>query len=313
MGKVLSKEDIRQMIEDNSDCIFINKYKEKGQIIVDLRCDCGNTFTQRLSKFKNSPYKKCKKCICKVKISPRKFKKEDVDFYLNKYDLKILEDYKSVDHESLFQCGCGRNFYSSFYKIKKSKYKKCRICVGNISGERQSWTHDQFLDKISNLKNIDEYEILTKYKRSFEKIKILHKKCNTITELTPKNLINGQRCSRCSKSMGEIKIRDYLTNNNINFIPEYRFNECIDLRPLPFDFYLPEYNIAIEMQGEIHYEEFLYGRSKGFFGGVSGFLKRKKHDLLKTRFCRKNNVKLIHINYYEKNTINKTLKYLLKR
>ncbi len=312
MAKKFSVEDIRNIIENTSKCKFLSHYKEKGQIIVNLECDCEKEFSQRLSKFKDSPYKKCKKCTTSEKMSNSHRLKDEVVFeYLNNFGLKILEKYKGVDIEALFECSCGREFSSTFYKIKKSKYKKCRKCVDNMSSDRQKWTNDEFLNRISNLPNIDEYEILTEYKGSQVKIEILHKTCGTETKLTPRMLIEGQRCRFCSKSLGERKIEKYLIDNNINFKAEYRFKNCRDKRPLPFDFYFPDHNIAIEMQGEIHYEEFLYSRSKGFFGGVKAFLLRKKHDLMKSKYCRENNIRLIHIHYYEKNVINKTLKHLL--
>jgi len=39
-----------------------------------------------------------------------------------------------------------------------------------------------------------EYRLLTPYKKSKEKVKILHLKCNTIFEITPQNFKKGQRC-----------------------------------------------------------------------------------------------------------------------
>ena len=44
-------------------------------------------------------------------------------------------------------------------------------------------------------------------------------------------------------------ICDTLQELNITYIEQYRFNDCRDRRPLPFDFYLPEYDIYIEHFG----------------------------------------------------------------
>ena len=37
------------------------------------------------------------------------------------------------------------------------------------------------------------------------------------------------------------------------FESQKRFKDCKDKRQLPFDFYLPSYNVCIEYQGEQHY------------------------------------------------------------
>jgi len=47
-----------------------------------------------------------------------------------------------------------------------------------------------------------------------------------------------------------------LIKNNINFISQYKFKDCIfpDTKyPAIFDFYLPDKNICIEYDGEQHF------------------------------------------------------------
>ena len=51
------------------------------------------------------------------------------------------------------------------------------------------------------------------------------------------------------ESLGETKVRVYLTENNIKYIPQYRFPNCKNKLQLPFDFYIPEMNICIEYNG----------------------------------------------------------------
>lgn len=67
---------------------------------------------------------------------------------------------------------------------------------------------------------------------------------------------NGiNKCRSCSRkeSVGERMIKDYLTDNQIRFEPEKRFDDCKDNKKLPFDFYLIDYNALIEFDGEQHY------------------------------------------------------------
>lgn len=67
----------------------------------------------------------------------------------------------------------------------------------------------------------------------------------------------------------------------------------MDIRPLPFDFYLPEYNICIEYDGEQH------NRSVKHFGGDKAFYTRIKHDNIKNEYCKNNGISLLRIPYFK--------------
>lgn len=70
---------------------------------------------------------------------------------------------------------------------------------------------------------------------------------------------------------------------------------------LPFDFYLPFYNLCIEYDGELHY------RCSEMFGGQKSLDRIKRHDDIKTKWCKENNIKLLRIHYLKKSKINKIL------
>ena len=102
---------------------------------------------------------------------------------------------------------------------------------------------------------------------------------------------------------GEIKIINFLENNNIRYIIQHKFNDCIGLkRKLPFDFYLLEQNICIEYDGGQHFEPVER------YGGEEGFKKRQKLDQIKTDYCKNNNIKLIRIPYWDFKSIEQILK-----
>ena len=111
-------------------------------------------------------------------------------------------------------------------------------------------------------------------------------------------------CPNCSKkfgSSGELKIHNYLFQNEINYEKEKCFEKCVGERKLPFDFYLPEYNMCIEYQGQQHYHPV------EVFKGESGFKLRQKYDKIKKDFCINNGIKLIEIPYWEYENIEKIL------
>lgn len=89
-------------------------------------------------------------------------------------------------------------------------------------------------------------------------------------------------CRRCNPIESETKIskkiRDILEDNKINFIP----NDRKLIYPYEVDFYIPEYNLAIEVNGNYFHSE-LMGQ------------KNKNYHLVKTKLCNDKKIKLIHI------------------
>ena len=65
-------------------------------------------------------------------------------------------------------------------------------------------------------------------------------------------------------SSGERAAEKIFKQYNINFIPQKRFDDCRDVYTLPFDFYLPDYNLIVEIMGEQH------ERPVEIFGGQEG-------------------------------------------
>ena len=92
-------------------------------------------------------------------------------------------------------------------------------------------------------------------------------------------------------------IRKILEDNHIAFEREKSFSDCRDTKPLPFDFYLPNYNLCIEFDGQHHFED------RGF-----GNLEiTKKHDEIKNQYCQNNNINLLRIPYWNGNDIEKII------
>jgi hypothetical protein len=85
---------------------------------------------------------------------------------------------------------------------------------------------------------------------------------------------------------------------------QYKFDGCRNKLPLPFDFYLPEYNTCIEFDGEQHYS------INDFFGGKEAFVKLKINDSIKDEYCRISKINLIRIKKLE--DINNKLNFLNK-
>jgi hypothetical protein len=168
----------------------------------------------------------------------------------------------------------------------------CRKCGIESSRVKQTRYSDDLIHACSiKHKNFYDYS-LTNYINKHIKIKIICPK-HGIFEQLANNHLNGHGCPICKYSKGELKIKHYLTEKEIVFIPQKRFKDCKDKHTLPFDFYLPDYNVCIEYNGEQHYT------SVSFWGGDDGLKIRKKRDKIKNKYCKDNNIILIIIKYDE--------------
>lgn len=103
------------------------------------------------------------------------------------------------------------------------------------------------------------------------------------------NVIQCYSCS-CKESSGESIVRSYLDDHQIGYIPQKRFKDCRDIKPLPFDFFLPAYNICIEFDGKQHFED---------LEGFTDLDTVQRHDGIKTQYCIDHGIKLIRIPYYD--------------
>lgn len=96
-------------------------------------------------------------------------------------------------------------------------------------------------------------------------------------------------CKICNHniSYGEREITKLLNNLKIDYKTQYYIKaEGIGLK---IDFYLTEYNKAIEFDGDLHF------RNTEFFGGIKKFERTKYLDILKTQYCANNNIHLLRI------------------
>jgi len=114
-------------------------------------------------------------------------------------------------------------------------------------------------------------------------------------------------CVGMRTSFGERKIKEFLDDNLIKYEREKKFDTCKNTKCLPFDFYLPDYNICIEYDGQQHFN------IVSIYGGEDSLKKIKINDNIKNNWCSENNIKLIRIPYIKKNKIYTILNELFNK
>lgn len=120
-------------------------------------------------------------------------------------------------------------------------------------------------------------------------------------EAKPCDIKNSNKwCPICNESHGENMIEKYLTHNQIFHLREVKFDDCKNHYKLPFDFYLPDYDIIIEFDGRQHFEPVnFYGCSDE--RALETHINLKRNDEIKNIYCKERNIKLIRIPYTIKN------------
>lgn len=123
-----------------------------------------------------------------------------------------------------------------------------------------------------------------------------------VQEKAINSFFKSYNCPHCKASKGETKLASILNNHSIDFITQYKFDDCRDKYPLPFDFYLTNYNICIEYDGELHYSP-LYLKQWTREEAVQKLIETQNRDDIKNKYCKEKNIPLIRIPYWELNNM----------
>jgi len=121
---------------------------------------------------------------------------------------------------------------------------------------------------------------------------------------------DGTNCPICNESKLEKRTRNTLEKYKVKYERQKRFDGCKDIIALPFDFYLPDYNILIECQGIQHFatdHKISKKFAKSTMFSPNDLLKLKLHDEIKLLFCIDRQIRFIRISYLEMENIEEIL------
>lgn len=107
------------------------------------------------------------------------------------------------------------------------------------------------------------------------------------------------QCNECRVKQSAIAktIELWLQEQKIFYEKEKKFKGCKNKKLLPFDFYLIDFNICIEVDGIGHYRPVAFGGNKEKAEQI--FQERQINDNIKTKYCQQNNIQLIRIPFWE--------------
>ena len=220
---------------------------------VAIECKNGHCFPQTPREHKQGHG--CKFCGIKLAHDKTKMTLEEFIEEANKVHGEGRYDYSEVEYvnnktEVWIIC----HKHDKPYKFPQKPYahldgEGCSLCGYMIRYEKQKLTLEEFIEKANEVHGIGRYDYskvnYVNYTTPVIIICLNHDKPYEFPQ-TPRDHLSGCGCSLCCSSKGEIAIQNWLIKNKIEFEEQKRFNDCRNIKPLPFDFYLPKYNLYIE-------------------------------------------------------------------
>lgn len=245
----------------------------------------------------------CPACSSKAKLNTAAFIEKAKKTHGNKYDYSKTE-YVNNKTKVCIICPKHGEFYQS--PIPHIHGYGCPICGAESTGQKKRLPQDDFIAKANTIHNNKYYYDKVKYKTSITPV-VITCPLHGDFEQTPHKHLQGHGCPICGSKNNITEIRFFETLKKEFSNVEYQ-------KTFPFlqnksgvqkiDFYLPEYNVGIELNGRQHYVPV------EIWGGENGLALTQKRDLNKYIQCKENGIRLFYFtppsmkqfisNYFEK-------------
>lgn len=243
---------------------------------------------------------RCPKCSSTYKHTNESFISESRKIYGNKYDYSKVE-YKNNKTKVCIICLIHGEFW-----MKPNSHlsgQGCPKCGDEIAGDKRRMSYEEFVKK-ANYTHKNKYDYSkVKYITTDTDVEIICPIHGSFWQ-SPHRHLRGAGCPKCKERRLEKAVREKLEENNINYIFQASKRDIEWIDNMKLDFYLVDYNIAIECQGEQHFIPVDFaGRGKEW---AENQLKiNRKRDKKKYNLCKENNVEVLYYtNFKIKNMFN---------
>lgn len=273
--------------------------RKNRQVVWLCKCDCGNEVKVVGGSLRSGH---TQSCGCQRSET----KTEDLtNQHFGKLTVISKSDYKTKNRSIYWncQCECGNTRIVQASDLRTNKVTECTECtkknrivkkgsigpIKDLSGKRFG---KLIVQKSTDLRDNSGHVI-------WECLCDCGETCYIPSiRLVTNNTMSCGCLRRTSHSLGETKIAQILSDNKIEYIPQYSFDDCKSPKNslLRFDFAIIKDNKVIkliEYDGEQHFQPY------DFFGGEEGFLYLKEKDNIKNEYCKQHNIPLLRISYLE--------------
>lgn len=203
-------------------------------------------------------------------------------------------DYTSVVYQGARELVAIRCFdHGVFYQSPNNHMKgvNCPVCAQLQRPVSKQLTFEEFCNRAAYIHGTtytypaQPFEGLTGHKIIIT--------CSTHGNFiqSPRKHIAGHGCPLCRESWGERTIAALLDTWQVSYERQKRFAGLQRQAALAFDFYLPDYNLLIEYDGQQHFEPVAH------FGGEKKHRAIKEADAIKQQWTQQNGIALLRIPY----------------
>lgn len=207
-------------------------------------------------------------------------------------DITILGIYHGSKYSISVQCNKCNFMWTPIAGSLLSGFG-CPHCVGRHK------TTEEFIQEIAQYNpNIC---IKSAYYNSLQKVLCECNICHFQWWAKPSNL-KYTGCPMCNLSRGERQIKSWLDRNQILYEPQKTYEGLYGVKDglLSYDFYLKDYNMLVEYQGEFH-DGTAYQQTE------EEFQIQQEHDFRKKQYAINHNINLLEIWYWDYDNISNIL------
>ena len=293
--KVWNRDDLESFLKkatklhgdkfDYSKVEYINSQKK-----VVIICSKHGEFTQRpYSHLQGAGCDKCSRENPNNKLDTDKFIKKSIKLFGDRFDYSETIYFDIKSNITLICPIHGKFSTNAENHLNSVTSGGCKKCKYASSSETLSHTKEDFVTKANNLWNKKYDYAKVSYKNANTKVIIVCEEHGSFMQ-TPGSHLSGHGCPKCYFKT-EARIAKYLHNKLIVY-REYK------IKNKRFDFYLPDYNLIIERDGEQHYRN-----SSNFASYIKKdpktYLQQQiKNDKLKTKMAKDAGFKITRIPYW---------------
>ena len=290
----ISHNEFLDKIKDaiNPNIELLSQY-EDSKTPIKCKCkNCGYLWTTKLDRILKG--NGCRKC---ADIKQAELRTVSIDEITNRLHKKfpqicIIGNYVNTRSKTTCKCTVCNNIWDTQLSSLLTQKYGCPRCALEIKRKESIKTHD---DYISDVRKHNPYiEAVSRYQGGSQDIVAKCLICNNEWTTKAYNLLRCG-CPQCTSSKGEMKVKKYLDMFNISYIHQQSYEGLVGINGglLSYDFYLQDYNLLIEFQGEQHEHPIEY------FGGDEQFDIQAEHDRRKREYARLHNIPLLEIWYYD--------------
>jgi hypothetical protein len=261
-------------------------------------CNEHGEFKKRLDHIQEIKHNPCPKCSRKIysKIAgSSNSKKHTIEEYVDTDIFIPLTEYKNHTTKMQFLC----TIHNQQFSATPTRCFGCDICKKD---HHYKWEVDW--------RHIDQEEIIRRCKAIHPQYD--YSKVKYINATTPIEIIcpihgsfwqtyanhthktHPQDCPACSHNRRQsklaLKVKTLLDDLNIDYTTEQSFDWLRDKGKMYLDYYIPKYDLGIEVQGLQH---FMY-LPNIFHTSMEDFNDKKRHDELKYNLCISHNINMLY-------------------